>query len=127
MKGKREMTVAKFERRHPDVSLIISETKASVCVTARELPEGTRVSFIAERRGPTSSRNRLLWELSEAVLAIRRLEVSQARGYRDSQTGEIRPLQTHHVVFRSRGGTHERSNLSALSAETHRRRHERPL
>lgn len=123
MKGRRKLTVSKFEKRHPDVSLHISESGPSVCVAATEVSRGKEV--IADRHGPASSRHRLLWELSEAVQAIRRLEVARAQGYRDAQTGEIKPLQTHHVVFRSHGGTHERRNLSGLSAESHRRRHER--
>ena len=119
------MTVSKFERKHPDVSLVISEDANAVCVTAKETSGERCGSVIAERQGPTGNRDRLLWELSEAVQAIRRVEVARAQGYRDAQTGEIKPLQTHHVVFRSHGGTHDRSNLSGVSAESHRRIHER--
>jgi len=122
MTGKREFSVRKFERLHPDLVLAISES-ATDCVTATEASGPSCGSLIAERHGPIGSRNRLLWELSQAVQAIRRREVARAQGYRDAQTGEIRALQTHHVLFRSRGGTHERSNLSGLSAESHGKRH----
>jgi hypothetical protein len=123
MIGRREFSIGKFERLHPDVVLAVSESVNEPCVMARE-SSGPRCGFlIAERHGPIESRDRLLWELSQALLAIRRREVACAQRYRDAQTGEIRPLQSHHVRFRSRGGTHEGSNLTGLSAESHRKRH----
>jgi hypothetical protein len=125
MTGKRELTAGKFERRHPDIALAVSETATGTLVTAIEDSGPNRGSPVADRSGPLGSRDRLLWELSQAVLAIRRREVAHAQGYRDAQTGEIRQLETHHVLFRSRGGTHERSNLAGLSAESHRIRHGR--
>jgi hypothetical protein len=121
------LSVTKFERRHPDVSLTVSESATEIRMTAREGSGPKHGSVIAERRGTAGSRARLLWDLSQAVQAIRRREVAHAQGYRDAQTGEIRQLETHHVLFRSHGGTHERSNLAGLSAESHRIRHGRSI
>jgi hypothetical protein len=122
--ARRQMTVRKFERRHPDVSLVVLENRTGLCVIAREASGRRCGSVIARRCGPVGSRNRLLWDLSGAVQAIRRREVARAQGYRDAQTGEMKPLQMHHIQFRSHGGTYEQSNLAGVSAETHRKRHE---
>ena len=43
--------------------------------------------------------------------------------YRCAHCGEVKPLQVHHIIFRSHGGGDQRENLEALCAECHHKKH----
>jgi len=61
--------------------------------------------------------------LVQTVLDLhKKLRLKQC-DYRCEDCGGVKPLQVHHVKFRSQGGTHEPSNLRALCAGCHGKAH----
>ena len=113
------MTKSTFERKHPGVSVQVMHWKG-IRDCGVEVRFGNNLLLFNGRE-----EKRLLDTASQRVLAIQSREVATAQGGRDAQTGEIKPLQGHHIVKRSAGGNHSRDNIVGLSAESHDFQHHR--
>jgi 5-methylcytosine-specific restriction endonuclease McrA len=63
--------------------------------------------------------------LVEDVLRRRAKQVFAAQNWRCDECGRVEELQSHHIVFRSKGGGHKLSNLRALCPNCHDLQHRR--
>jgi hypothetical protein len=68
-----------------------------------------------------------LAELRDARLRAVVLQVIQGQGFRCAMCDRAVSLQGHHKTFRSHGGTDERSNIEAVCAGCHHKKHGRKL
>lgn len=66
-----------------------------------------------------------LRDLVETVYRTRCLEVWKRQRYRCADCGLFKGMSTHHIRFRSQGGTHATSNLVGVCVDCHEKRHGR--
>jgi 5-methylcytosine-specific restriction endonuclease McrA len=62
-------------------------------------------------------------ELVNTVYRLRGFEMLEEQSGLCARCGRFRPLQRHHRVFRSHGGTHARSNMHMLCEACHHKAH----
>jgi len=113
------MTPDKFARLHPDVSLEVSYRAAVAFRKDKTIVAGVRL------KNNRHSLSRALDSLSYRILTLNARAAAAKAGWRDQNTGEIRPLSAHHLVKRSQGRNDAVENLAALGLASHARQHER--
>ena len=114
---KRELSRNKFFRRNPSLEVTVIRGERGWCGQAWR-----GAQLLAQKTGRTLEA--VYWQLSEAVLKLNAREVATAQGWRDARTGQIDPLQTHHIQPRSKGRLDEPRNLEGISQSTHGLEHE---
>lgn len=129
------MTKRQFERKHPGVSVqVLHNGKKVIAAASWAYPapielHGDNVFVTAVPAGDVASaigydEGNVLLDLSRRVLALQSRRVMEEQGGRDVNTGQVAPLQSHHLQHRAHGGTHAKENLAGVSAETHSQQHE---
>jgi 5-methylcytosine-specific restriction endonuclease McrA len=112
------VTKSTFERKHPGVSVQVLHWKGLRECNVEVRFDNNLLLFNGR------DEKRLLDKASQRVLALQARNVASTQGHRDANTGEVKPLQGHHLIKRSAGGTHAQDNLAGVSAETHSHQHE---
>jgi 5-methylcytosine-specific restriction endonuclease McrA len=116
-----------FERRHPGLTVICSVTEEPLAKTHRR----AHYVLTAHRGDVTiavsedTQYEAAIYRLSEKVYKLNSLEQMDAQGWRGQGTGELQPLQAHHVKPRSKGRNDGQENLSGVTQGTHSQFHEK--
>lgn len=71
-------------------------------------------------KGSAQKLRRARKRLADAKLAANAVLVRERDGNTCRWCGEPHAVEIHHIVYRSRGGTHDTSNLVSLCADCHR-------
>jgi 5-methylcytosine-specific restriction endonuclease McrA len=75
------------------------------------------------KKGEAARMRRARKRLADAKLAANAAIVRERDGNTCRWCGEPHAVEIHHIVYRSRGGTHHTSNLICLCGECHREVH----
>lgn len=121
MRQKREMSVRKFEARHPGLVLIEMEYLGGFMgYGVAKTYDGKMFAQRLTSDMPKASRQRLLYDLSEACTWLAGREAMDRADWKDANTGQTGvPLDCHHLQKRSAGRLDSQENLAAVSRATH--------
>lgn len=75
------------------------------------------------KKGEAAKMRRARKRLADAKLAANAVLVRERDGNTCRWCGDPHGVEVHHIVYRSRGGKHDTSNLICLCAECHREVH----
>lgn len=122
MRLRKRLSVRKFLRRHPSLSVDVKTLPSGLIVVyARKGSDGKPYAAANGSDVPSA-----VYTLSENCLKLAALEAMDRQGWKDTVTGEVgKPLQAHHIQKRSAGRNDSAENLAAVTAETHSFQHEK--
>ena len=120
MRQRREMSVRRFEKRHPylEVRRLIADGGKFFCHVSRK---GTRDHY-ACGKGKTAAE--AVYDASERCYRLAGLDAMEKQGWADVNTGQVGvPLERHHKVHRAHGRDDSEANLAGVSRGTHNAQH----
>ena len=121
MRQRREMSVRKFERQHPELEVRRQTSDGSTffCHISRK---GTRDHYAC---GNGKTAEKAIYDASERCYRLAGLDAMEAQGWADANTGQTGiGLDVHHLQKRSAGRLDAQSNLVGVSRRTHQHQHE---
>lgn|SRR5438552_418983 len=112
------MSRSHFSRLHPGMEVEVANWCGKFGFLVSATDGANR--FFARGRTEESA----IAKLSANILAYNGRVKAAEQGFSDANTGEIKPLEMHHLQHRAHSGTHEPSNLAGISRQTHKLQHE---